>query len=286
MTLDGKALQMGTSHELGQSFARAFDIAYSSAKGRRELAWTTSWGTSTRMVGGLIMVHGDDDGLRVPPVLAPIQVVVMAVKPEVVDAAHRIATQLRERGVRVQVDDRTDVPFGRRVVDWELKGVPVRIELGPRDLAANTATLARRLSGGKGPAALDGLAGEVVALLIAEQQAMLGDARAQRDARIADVDSVEDAAAAAADGWARISWARLGVEGEATSRSRRSRSAASSGRTARCRRARASRIWSPSWLVRTDSRPLSSQASSSRARYSSSERCHKTIRDLSSTAGP
>ena len=168
------------------------------------------------MVGGLIMVHGDDDGLRVPPVLAPTQVVVMAVKPEVADAVHRIATQLRQRGVRVQVDDRTDVPFGRRAVDWELKGVPVRIEIGPRDLAANTATVARRLSGGKAPAALDGLIDEVVTLLAAEQQAMLGDARAQRDARIADVDSVEDAAAAATDGWARISWARLGVEGEAT----------------------------------------------------------------------
>ncbi len=93
-------------------------------------------------------------------------------------------------------------------------GVPVRIELGPRDLAANMATVARRLSGGKAPAALDGLADEVVALLAAEQQAMLGDARTQRDVRIADVDSVEDAAAAATDGWARISWARLGVEGE------------------------------------------------------------------------
>ena len=142
--------------------------------------------------------------------------VVMAVKPEVADAVHRVAAQLAERGVRVQVDDRTDVPFGRRAVDWELKGVPVRIEIGPRDLAANTATLARRLSGGKAPAALDGLAEEVVALLAAEQQAMLADARAHRDARIADVDSLEDAAAAATEGWARISWARLGVEGEAT----------------------------------------------------------------------
>jgi len=142
-----------TSHELGQNFARAFDIAYSSAEGRRELVWTTSWGTSTRMVGGLIMVHGGGggDGLRVPPVLAPTQVVVTAVKPEVTDAVHRIATQLRERGVRVQVDDRTDVPFGRRALDWELKGVLVRIEIGPRDLAANTATLARRLSDGKAP---------------------------------------------------------------------------------------------------------------------------------------
>ena len=92
---DGKALQMGTSHELGQNFARAFNIDYLSASGQQEMAWTTSWGTSTRMVGGLIMVHGDDDGLRLPPALAPVQVVVMAVKADVVEAAHALSTDLR-----------------------------------------------------------------------------------------------------------------------------------------------------------------------------------------------
>src|SRR5215475_6504735 len=101
MTRDGKALQMGTSHELGQNFARAFDIQFTSAEGGREFAWTTSWGSSTRMVGGVIMVHGDDDGLRVPPGLAPTQVVVMAVKAEVVDAVHKIAADLQNAGVRV-----------------------------------------------------------------------------------------------------------------------------------------------------------------------------------------
>ena len=215
MTRDGKALQMGTSHELGQNFARAFDIAYSSADSQREHVWTTSWGTSTRMVGGLIMVHGDDDGLRVPPALAPTQVVVMAVKPDVIAAVRQIANDLRERGVRALVDDRTDIPFGRRAVDWELKGVPVRIEIGPRDLASNTATVARRLTGEKAPAPLDGLTDEIVSLLATEQQAMLNQARAKRDERIADVDSVEDAAVAALDGWARMEWSRLGVEGEA-----------------------------------------------------------------------
>lgn len=105
MTGDGKALQLGTSHELGQNFARAFDIGYLSAEGRREHAWTTSWGTSTRMLGGLIMIHGDDAGLRIPPLAAPTQVVVLAVRDETLEAAHRIATDLRAAGVRVQVDN-------------------------------------------------------------------------------------------------------------------------------------------------------------------------------------
>jgi len=215
MMLDGKALQMGTSHELGQNFAKAFDIEYSSRDGARELAWTTSWGSSARMVGGLIMVHGDDAGLRVPPALAPTQVVVMAVKAEVVDAVHKIGTELRDAGVRVVVDDRADIPFGRRAVDWELKGVPLRVELGPRDLDAGVATLALRLSGGKQPVALGELSGEIARRLVDEQQAMLDSAREARDARIAEVSTVDDAAAAAADGWAKIAWSTLGEEGEA-----------------------------------------------------------------------
>ena len=215
MTLDGKALQMGTSHELGQNFAKAFGIEYSSRDGSRELAWTTSWGSSTRMVGGLIMVHGDDAGLRIPPALAPTQVVVMAVKPEVVDAVHKIGTELRDAGVRVVIDDRADIPFGRRAVDWELKGVPLRVELGPRDLDGGVATLARRLSGGKEPVALGELTGEIARRLVDEQQAMLDAAREARDARIAEVSTVDDAVAAAADGWAKIAWSTLGEEGEA-----------------------------------------------------------------------
>jgi prolyl-tRNA synthetase len=217
MTRDGKALQMGTSHELGQNFARAFDIEFSSADGRRSLAWTTSWGSSARMVGGLIMVHGDDNGLRVPPALAPTQAVVMAVKDEAVAVAHRIGDELRTVGIRVVVDARTDAQFGRRAVDWELKGVPFRLEIGPRDLAADQATIVNRVSGAeKATVPLDGLRDEVAALVTAEQDAMLAAARAERDARIVEVTSVDDAAAAAADGWAKISWSKLGLEGEAT----------------------------------------------------------------------
>jgi prolyl-tRNA synthetase len=217
MTRDGKALQMGTSHELGQNFARAFNIEFSGADGRRSLAWTTSWGSSARMVGGLIMVHGDDHGLRVPPALAPIQVVVMAVKDEGVGAARRIGDELRTLGIRVAVDDDADIQFGRRAVDWELKGVPLRLEVGPRDLAAGQATIVNRISGAeKASVALDGLGGEVARLLATEQDAMLEAARAERDARIVEVTSVDDAAATAADGWAKISWSKLGLDGEAT----------------------------------------------------------------------
>jgi prolyl-tRNA synthetase len=226
MTRDGKALQMGTSHELGQNFAKAFDIEFTTADGGREYAWTTSWGSSTRMVGGLIMVHGDDDGLRVPPALAPTQVVVMAVKAEVVDPVHKIAADLQNAGVRVAVDDRADIPFGRRAVDWELKGIPLRVELGPRDLEANAAMLAKRLSGGKVPVAVGELSVEVPRLLAAEQQAMLDGARAQRDARIADVSTVGEAAEAASEAWAKLPWEVLGDEGEAK--------LAQSGVTVRC----------------------------------------------------
>jgi prolyl-tRNA synthetase len=214
LTRDGKALQMGTSHELGQNFARAFGIEFTSAEGTRELAWTTSWGSSTRMVGGLIMVHGDDAGLRIPPALAPTQVVVMAVKAEVVDAVHKIAADLTDAGARVVVDDRADIPFGRRAVDWELKGVPLRVELGPRDLDGNVAILARRLSGGKAPVPLGELAAAVSRLLAGEQRAVLDAARDERDARIAEVSTVDDAAAAGAAAWAKLPWAVLGEAGE------------------------------------------------------------------------
>jgi prolyl-tRNA synthetase len=216
MTRDGKALQMGTSHELGQNFARAFDIGFSGRDGSRSLAWTTSWGSSARMVGGLIMVHGDDAGLRVPPALAPTQVVVMAVKDEVGAAAHQVGDTLRTRGIRVLVDDRTDTPFGRRAVNWELKGVPVRVELGPRDLHDGTATFADRIFGeGKTSVPLDGLADRITQVLATQQDAMLAEARRERDARIVDVDTVEDAIEAAAGGWARIPWSQLGLDGEA-----------------------------------------------------------------------
>ncbi|MGW4752499.1 proline--tRNA ligase [Streptomyces chartreusis] len=215
---DGKALQMGTSHELGQNFAKAFHTRYLSKEGREEYVWQTSWGSSTRMVGGLIMAHGDDAGLRVPPRLAPVQAVVLAIKGDepVLAKVREIGDRLRAAGVRVHVDDRTDTPFGRRAVDWELKGVPVRIEIGPRDLESGTAMLARRIPGGKAPIALDALAGLLPAILEEDQALLLRRSRERRESRTSDVSTIEEAVeAATAGGWARLPWAALGEEGEA-----------------------------------------------------------------------
>ena len=212
---DGKALQMGTSHELGKNFSRAFGIEFTSRTGSRELAWTTSWGTSTRMVGGLIMAHGDDQGLRIPPVLAPTQVVVLAVKPEASEAAHKIGRELAARQVRVTVDDRTDVPFGRRAVDWELKGIPLRVELGPRDLEAQTGVLVRRLTGDvRDTVPLADLPGTIPALLADAQREMLSAATRARDARITPVRSIAEVPEAVSEGWATLDWDRVGPSGE------------------------------------------------------------------------
>src|SRR6266567_710331 len=171
---DAKALQMGTSHELGQNFAKAFDIVYSSAEGRQEYAWTTSWGTSTRMLGGLIMAHGDDNGLRVPPRIAPIQVYVMIVKDGdgVAAEAAKLRDALRDAGIRVGFDDRVDTAFGRRAVDAELKGYPVRVEVGPRDLADGNVVLVRRFDGAKTTMPVSELVGAVLAALDADQKAL------------------------------------------------------------------------------------------------------------------
>ena len=215
MTGDGKALQMGTSHELGQNFARAFDIGYLSTDGQRELAWTTSWGSTTRMVGGLIMVHGDDAGLRVPPRVAPTQVVVLAVRDETVEAARQIAADLGAAGLRVSLDDRTDQPYGRRAVNWELKGVPVRIELGPRDLAGNVATVVRRLrDSGKETVGLADLTSTVVAAIDADQTHLLEEATKRQTARTTAVATVDEAVEAAASGWASLPYDVVGEEGE------------------------------------------------------------------------
>ncbi|WFB07179.1 proline--tRNA ligase [Streptomyces sp. LX-29] len=215
---DGKALQMGTSHELGQNFAKAFNTSYLSKDGKQELVWQTSWGVSTRMVGGLIMSHGDDNGLRVPPRLAPVQAVVLAIKGDdaVIAKVRELGDRLRAAGVRVQVDDRTDTPFGRRAVDWELKGVPVRIEVGPRDLENGTAMVARRIPGGKEPVQIEALTDLLPKILEEDQATLLRQSRERREARTKDVRTVAEAAeVAAAGGWARIPWVDLGPEGEA-----------------------------------------------------------------------
>jgi prolyl-tRNA synthetase len=217
MMRDGKALQLGTSHELGQNFAKAFDITYLDADGATQHCWTTSWGSSTRMVGGLIMAHGDDDGLVVPPALAPTQVVVLLVKDDegAGERARALADELTVAGVRTRLDDRVEQSFGRRATDWELKGVPVRVELGPRDLESGVATLVRRDSGAKEQVPLSGLRAEIERLVRDMQADMLAAALSRSDAAIADASTLEDAAEASKTGFARLPWSLLRGDGEA-----------------------------------------------------------------------
>jgi prolyl-tRNA synthetase len=228
MMRDGKALQMGTSHELGQNFAKAFDITYLSEQGHQETCWTTSWGCSTRMLGGLIMCHGDDNGLRVPPRLAPVQALVMVVKEGegVLQAARQIVADLVAGGVRAELDERVDTPFGRRAVDAELKGIPVRVEVGPRELAAGSVTVVRRIAGCKAPVPLAGLVETTVGALADDHDALYAAALAHRDANTCAVATLEEAAEAACTGWATIPWSTLGPEGESA--------LAESGVTVRC----------------------------------------------------
>ncbi|HUH07622.1 MAG TPA: proline--tRNA ligase [Egibacteraceae bacterium] len=209
---DGKALQMGTSHNLGQNFANAFGIEFTDAGGERQHAFTTSWGVSTRVVGGLIMSHGDDAGLRLPPLVAPVQAVVLAVKEEAIDACSQIAERLRAAGVRARVDDRTAQSFGRRAVEWELKGVPVRLEIGPRDLAEGKATLVRRDQDGKDTLSLDSVVQAIPRLLDEIQSGLLAQALRLREDATQDVEGLEEIDGS---GFFRIPWERVGDEGEA-----------------------------------------------------------------------
>ncbi len=219
MMRDGKALQMATSHEMGQNFARAFDIYYQSEAGESTLCWTTSWGASTRLVGGLIMGHGDDRGLLVPPRLAAVQVVVMPVRddPEVAGAVASIAAALGEAGVRVEVD-RGRGSFGRRVTDWEIKGVPLRVEVGPRDLASGVVTVVRRDTGDKVTPTVGAVASRASELLEEMQSDLFAAALAYRDEHTVDVATIDEAREAAQSGFARLAWSVVDGEGEATLR--------------------------------------------------------------------
>ncbi len=195
MMQDGRALQAGTSHNLGQNFAKAFDLTFQSEAGTVEHAWNTSWGVSTRMVGGLIMTHSDDNGLQTPPLLAPIELVIVPIyrtdedRARVVEAAERIRRALADwerrdpNRLRVHVDVREGLKPGAKYYHWELRGIPVRMELGPRDLDANQAVLVRRDTRAKKTVSLDAIGEEVEELLETIQNDMLAAARARLDAR-------------------------------------------------------------------------------------------------------
>jgi prolyl-tRNA synthetase len=184
---DNKALQMSTSHNLGQNFARAFDITFQTAEGNLDHVWSTSWGSSTRMVGGLIMAHGDDKGLVCPPRLAQYQVVIVPIyrgdadRAGVLEGADKVARELKAAGLRVHIDGREGVKPGAKYYEWETRGAPFRLELGPRDLAAGTAMLARRTGGPKEPIALGELAVRLLAEVEAMQTQLLEAARTRRD---------------------------------------------------------------------------------------------------------
>ena len=212
---DGRALQMGTSHELGQNFARAFGIQFSDRDGEARHVWQTSWGVSTRLLGAMIMVHGDDHGLRVPPRLAPIEVVVVVARAGegVIEAATTVVDELERAGVRVELDDRVDVSAGRRIIDHELRGVPVRVELGPRDVAADQAVVARRARTDKETLPLRALA-EIPRMLVDDQAALLAQATTLRDARTRPARSIDEAREIAGEGLARLPWRVCGTDGE------------------------------------------------------------------------
>ena len=209
---DGKVLQMGTSHNLGQNFAKGFDITFSDTDGQQQHAWTTSWGMSTRVVGGLIMSHGDDRGLVLPPELAPTQVVVMAVKDTAIVACERLVNEFASVGVRARLDDDTSTSFGRRAVDWELKGVPVRVEVGPRDLESGTAVMVRRHLGDKETVPLEGIARMIPDALAQVQRELYDQARARREDATQEVSGPDEITESGS--W-MVPWSTLGPEGEA-----------------------------------------------------------------------
>ncbi len=210
---DGKALQMGTSHELGQNFARAFGIQFSDRDGGLRHVWQTSWGASTRLLGAMIMVHGDDRGLRVPPRLAPTQVIVLTARAGegVLNAARALVDDLRRFGVRVELDDKLDISLGE-IVDHELRGVPLRIELGPRELAGGQAVLARRVRNSKETFALRGLAEQIPRTLDEDQRELPEQATASRDRLVRRAETLTEAIEIAADRFARIPWRACGPD--------------------------------------------------------------------------
>jgi prolyl-tRNA synthetase len=189
MMQNGLALQAGTSHDLGQNFGKAFDVKFQNVDKQLEYVWQTSWGVSTRLIGGLVMAHSDDKGLVLPPRLAPIHVAIVPIyreepeKQAVYEKADAVAAALRARGLTVEVDKREEYKPGFKYFHWEQRGVPARLEIGPRDIAKNQAVLVRRDSGEKQSASLDGLPDRLVELMDQMQRDLLerGRKRLQED---------------------------------------------------------------------------------------------------------
>ncbi len=215
MMWDKRALQSGTSHYFGQNFSKAFEIQFLDKDNSLQFCETTSWAISSRIIGAIIMVHGDDQGLVLPPRLAPIQVVIVPIykndteKGKVMEVAERVFKELKTAGIRIKMDDRDNVSSGFKFNDWEMRGVPVRVEIGPKDVEKGSVALARRDKPGKeGKTFVQqaGLASSVDLLLIEIQQALLKRATDFRDANIHDPKNYDELKKVVADGWAFSYW--------------------------------------------------------------------------------
>jgi prolyl-tRNA synthetase len=215
MMQDKRALQSATSHYFGQNFAKAFEIQFLDKNNALQFVETTSWGLSTRVIGAIIMTHGDDQGLILPPRLAPTQVVIVPIfkndaeKSKVMEVADRVFAELKSAGIRVKTDDRDNVSSGFKFNDWEMRGVPVRLEIGPKDVEKGSVALARRdVTGreGKSFVSQTGLASAVSGLLVSIQSALLARATAFRDANIHEPKDYADLTNIVADGWAFAWW--------------------------------------------------------------------------------
>jgi prolyl-tRNA synthetase len=195
---DGKALQAGTSHFLGQNFAKAFDVKFSDKNNTLDYVWATSWGVSTRLIGGLVMTHSDDEGLVLPPRIAPVQVVIVPIfkgeeqKALLDEKVHAMVASFKAAGIRVKYDDSDNQRPGWKFAEYELKGVPVRIAVGPRDLENNQVEIARRDTKEKTTVSMDGITETVSQLLLDIQSNLFNRAKQYRDEHITKVDSWED----------------------------------------------------------------------------------------------
>jgi prolyl-tRNA synthetase len=212
---DGKALQSGTSHNLGQNFAKAFEIKYLDPAGALQYCWTTSWGLSTRIIGAIIMVHGDDQGLILPPKLAPIQAVIVPIwkndaeRAATLGAAAAVRAALLAAGIRTKTDEREGASPGFKFNDWEMRGVPLRIEIGPKDVSNNAVVLARRDKPGregKSPVPQAGIAEAVKEALVVVQKSLYDRALAFREAHTREPANFEEFKLAVESGFARAFW--------------------------------------------------------------------------------
>jgi prolyl-tRNA synthetase len=195
---DGKALQAGTSHFLGQNFAKAFDVKFTDKENKLDYVWATSWGVSTRLIGGLVMAHSDDDGLILPPALAPIQVVIVPIfkgeeqKQQIDEKVNALIQELKAAGIAVKYDDNDNNRPGWKFAEYEMKGVPVRIAIGARDIANNVVEVARRDTKEKKSYSIDGLAQNIIALLDEIQFSIFNKAKTFRDEHLTNADNWDE----------------------------------------------------------------------------------------------